>query len=96
MSDAARPSEELGSTGAALRDAIERFASGVSAGQEPEALEAFRKLKAALNRGAVRAAERGSDGKWRVNAWVKSGILLGFRLGKLGPAATGGGPRRPT
>jgi 2,3,4,5-tetrahydropyridine-2-carboxylate N-succinyltransferase len=90
MSDAARPSEELGSTGAALRDAIERFASGVSAGQEPEALEAFRKLKAALNRGAVRAAERGSDGKWRVNAWVKSGILLGFRLGKLGPAATGG------
>src|SRR6185295_14185831 len=58
--------------------------------QETDAHAAFQALKAALNRGEVRAAERGSDGVWQVNAWVKSGILLGFRLGKLGPAATGG------
>jgi len=34
--------------------------------------------------------ERGPDGQWRANAWVKAGILLGFRLGRLEPAATGG------
>ena len=27
---------------------------------------------------------------WRANAWVKQGILLGFRLGRIEPAATGG------
>ena len=32
--------------------------------------------------GEVRAAEPGPDG-WRVNAWVKKGILLGFRLGRV-------------
>ena len=31
----------------------------------------------------------GADGRWRANAWVKAGILLGFRLGRTGPAATG-------
>jgi 2,3,4,5-tetrahydropyridine-2-carboxylate N-succinyltransferase len=62
----------------------------VPSGEEKKALEAFRALKAALNAGTVRAAERGADHQWRVNAWVKSGILLGFRLGRLGPAAVGG------
>jgi 2,3,4,5-tetrahydropyridine-2-carboxylate N-succinyltransferase len=35
-----------------------------------------------LEAGRVRAAEPGPDG-WRVNAWVKKGILLGFRLGRV-------------
>src|SRR5262249_43921538 len=74
----------------ALREAIERFAGGVPTGQESEALAAFESLKAALNRGEIRAAERGADGAWRANAWVKNGILLGFRLGKISPAALGG------
>jgi 2,3,4,5-tetrahydropyridine-2,6-dicarboxylate N-succinyltransferase len=73
-----------------LRTAIERYAGGVAPGDEAKALEAFQALKAALNTGAVRAAERGPDGNWRANAWVKTGILLGFRLGRIGPAATGG------
>jgi len=73
-----------------LRRDIERFAAGVEPGEEPVALLAFRALKAALNAGTVRAAERGPDGVWRANAWVKSGILLGFRLGRVGPVA--GGP----
>jgi 2,3,4,5-tetrahydropyridine-2-carboxylate N-succinyltransferase len=73
-----------------LRSALERFSSGVPKGEEAAALEAFRQLKAALNSGAVRAAERRSDGRWQVNAWVKAGILLGFRLGRTGPIATGG------
>jgi 2,3,4,5-tetrahydropyridine-2-carboxylate N-succinyltransferase len=73
-----------------LRAELERFAGGVPPGEEPAALEVFRALKAELNAGRVRAAERGADGRWRANAWVKAGILLGFRLGQVGPAATGG------
>ncbi len=45
----------------------------------------FRELIALLNRGTVRAAEpdsRESTG-WRVNTWVKKGILLGFRIGGI-------------
>ena len=75
---------------ATLQSELERFTSGVPRGEEPVALEAFRRLKAELNAGTVRAAERGADGSWRVNAWVKAGILLGFRLGRVGPAAPGG------
>lgn len=37
----------------------------------------------ALEAGEVRSAARDSDGVWRVNAWVKRGILLGFRIGRL-------------
>ena len=73
-----------------LHQELERFADGVPSGAEPAALEAFRRLKAELNAGRVRAAERGTDGTWRANAWVKAGILLGFRLGQVGPAAVGG------
>jgi 2,3,4,5-tetrahydropyridine-2-carboxylate N-succinyltransferase len=73
-----------------LRAAIERYASSVPPGEEEKALQAFQALKATLNAGTVRAAERGSDGTWRANAWVKTGILLGFRLGVVGPVAAGG------
>ncbi len=72
-----------------LRTEIERFAAGVPAGEEAGALEVFRALKAELNAGRVRAAERGPDGIWRANGWVKAGILLGFRLGRVVPAAPG-------
>ncbi len=75
---------------AELRAELERYAGGVPQGDEPAALEAFRTLKGELNSGRIRAAERGSDGQWRANPWVKAGILLGFRLGRVGPAATGG------
>lgn len=37
----------------------------------------------ALNSGSIRAAEPGSDGQWRVNHWVKHGILVLFRHGRL-------------
>jgi len=43
----------------------------------------FDAFKSALNRGEVRAAERDAEGVWHVNAWVKRGILLGFRMGTL-------------
>jgi 2,3,4,5-tetrahydropyridine-2-carboxylate N-succinyltransferase len=45
----------------------------------------FTQLRAALSRGLVRAAEPDPEaaGGWRVNAWVKRGILLGFRHGRV-------------
>ena len=45
--------------------------------------EVYEEFKAALRRGEIRSAERGGDGIWRANAWVKQGILLGFRMGKM-------------
>lgn len=45
--------------------------------------EVFESFKQALNRGEVRAAERSDSGEWRVNSWVKRGILVGFRMGAL-------------
>jgi 2,3,4,5-tetrahydropyridine-2-carboxylate N-succinyltransferase len=47
-----------------------------------KAYSAFKELVKLLNKGAVRAAEK-KEGIWRANEWVKKGILLGFRIGKL-------------
>jgi 2,3,4,5-tetrahydropyridine-2-carboxylate N-succinyltransferase len=47
-------------------------------------------LLGALERGAVRAAERGADGEWRAVPWVKRGILLGFRVGRIVEMSIGG------
>ena len=76
-----------------IRSAIEAFAHGVPSGAEDKARAAFNALKGALNRGDVRAAERARDGTWRVNVWVKQGVLLGFRLGKI-TDQSGSGPLR--
>ena len=42
----------------------------------------FAEFKQKLNSGEARAAER-VGGQWRVNHWVKRGILLGFKLGRV-------------
>ncbi len=74
----------------ALREQLLPFLTGVPSGQEAEARAAFTALKLALQSGAVRAAERGPDNRWRVNGWVKQGILLGFRIGVLREAGAAG------
>ncbi len=38
-----------------------------------------------LESGEVRAAQPGSKGEWKINEWVKSGILLAFRTGQTIP-----------
>jgi 2,3,4,5-tetrahydropyridine-2-carboxylate N-succinyltransferase len=45
----------------------------------------FARFKEALNSGGIRAAEpdAAAPSGWRVNGWVKKGILLGFRMGTL-------------
>ena len=75
-----------------LREAIERhFAAGGGANRDPAAMTAFLALRSALERGEVRAAEPDADAPtgWRVNVWVKQGILLGFRLGVLENSSAG-------
>ena len=74
-----------------LRERIAPFLDGVPAGCETEARAAFEALKQALQRGEVRAAERGADGTWQVNRWVKQGILLGFRMGTITDVSVGTG-----
>jgi 2,3,4,5-tetrahydropyridine-2-carboxylate N-succinyltransferase len=69
-----------------LQQAIEtHFAAGPAAVSDPLAREAFMALREALERGEVRAAspDPASPTGWSVNAWVKQGILLGFRIGEL-------------
>ncbi|MEM1271110.1 MAG: 2,3,4,5-tetrahydropyridine-2,6-dicarboxylate N-succinyltransferase, partial [Bacteroidota bacterium] len=67
-----------------LRDGLEPFL-GVPAGafDREAALPAFLAFREALERGAVRAATRDEAGTWNVHVWVKEGLLLGFRLGRL-------------
>ena len=75
-----------------LQVEIERyFATGTLQGAEAgQARRAFIELRDALSRGEIRAAEK-RNGRWQVNAWVKQGILLGFRLGEL-EDMSGAGP----
>jgi len=66
-----------------LAERIEQlFGQGPQA-DKAAAREAFVELRGLLDRGEVRAAEpdAGTASGWRVNAWVKQGILLGFRFG---------------
>ena len=69
-----------------LQSEIERLSSTTSL--PPDARATFLQFRDALTRGEIRAAEKIS-GEWRVNVWVKQGILLGFRLGKLAQMSSG-------
>ena len=66
-----------------LEKQLGAFAGGVPAGAEKDARRLFDELVSRLNDGRVRSAFRDETGTWKVNAWVKTGILLGFRIGKL-------------
>ena len=68
-----------------LQERVEEwFGRGAEAVGNEAAMAAFVELRSALERGEVRAAEPDGSGPlgWRVNAWVKRGILLGFRVGE--------------
>ena len=73
-----------------LAERIERLFSEKPAAYGPEFFDAFNELKEGLNNGSIRAAEpdtsagagAGPTG-WRVNPWVKMGILIGFRIGVI-------------
>jgi len=64
---------------------IERLFDQKPAAYTEEHFALFARLKEGLNSGTVRAAEPHASSKtgWRVNPWVKKGILLGFRMGGI-------------
>jgi 2,3,4,5-tetrahydropyridine-2-carboxylate N-succinyltransferase len=61
------------------------FSLGAGAVAEHASIDAFNELRDALESGTLRSAEPDTTSPigWKVNAWVKRGILLGFRLGNL-------------
>jgi 2,3,4,5-tetrahydropyridine-2-carboxylate N-succinyltransferase len=69
-----------------LQSSIERFASTEELGSVARA--AFLEFREQLTAGKIRAAEK-VGGEWKVNVWVKQGILLGFRLGQLTEMGSG-------
>ena len=70
-----------------LKSEIERLYASATVADTVEARRIFDDFRASLTRGESRAAEKVVDDKgesrWTTNAWVKQGILLGFRLGEL-------------
>jgi 2,3,4,5-tetrahydropyridine-2-carboxylate N-succinyltransferase len=76
-----------------LQETIEQhFTAGPGVFGDESAMAVFLALREALENGEVRAAspDPGSPSGWRVNSWVKQGILLGFRLGVLAEIPAGG------
>jgi 2,3,4,5-tetrahydropyridine-2-carboxylate N-succinyltransferase len=71
-----------------LQSSIEHFAAQGEVEHDPEARKVFLEFRDQLTQGKIRAAEKVA-GKWQVNAWVKQGILLGFRLGALADMGVG-------
>lgn len=64
-----------------LREKIEKLFAKTEFGSVDR--DIYEEFKTALRRGEIRSAEKDSDGNWHANAWVKQGILLGFRMGKM-------------
>jgi 2,3,4,5-tetrahydropyridine-2-carboxylate N-succinyltransferase len=71
-----------------LKLSIERLSADQTITNASEARRTFLNFRASLTRGEIRAAEK-IGGRWAVNAWVKQGILLGFRLGVLAEMSDG-------
>ena len=69
-----------------LADEIQRLFAQQDADRD-RARSVFAQLRDALSTGRVRAAEPDPSAAtgWRVNVWVKQGILLGFRSGDVVP-----------
>src|SRR5204862_5378360 len=68
-----------------LETQVKELAGAGASADRDTARAVFAKLREALSSGRVRAAEpdASAPGGWRVNAWVKQGILLGFRFGDI-------------
>lgn len=69
-----------------LRQRLGRLAA--AAAPTDDARETIDALLAALEAGTVRAAVRTDDGRWSAVAWVKQGILAGFRVGVIRDMST--------
>ena len=75
-----------------MQTAIERLFDNQPAEYTPQDKGVFAAFLSALTAGRIRAAEpdAAAAAGWRVNAWVKKGILLGFRMGDNIDMSVGG------
>lgn len=64
------------------QDIEQLFDTKPAAMDRARAMQAFNEFLFFLDHGEIRAAEN-VDGTWKVNHWVKKGIILGFRIGVL-------------
>ncbi len=62
-----------------IENEFERRAALTPRTLSPALAAALTETMALLDRGAVRVAERGGDGQWQVNEWLKKAVLLSFR-----------------
>jgi 2,3,4,5-tetrahydropyridine-2-carboxylate N-succinyltransferase len=78
-------------TNAAFAETVLRYADTPSGEPLPaDAEQVVNVLLGALERGEIRAAERTAGGVWTAVTWVKRGILLGFRVGRIVDMSLGG------
>ncbi len=73
-----------------INDAFDKR-DGVNASTKGAVREAVDAALDLLDSGKARVAERGADGKWTVNQWLKKAVLLSFRLNDMTPIAGGPG-----
>jgi 2,3,4,5-tetrahydropyridine-2,6-dicarboxylate N-succinyltransferase len=68
-----------------MRVEIEKLFDENPSAYTDDHFQIFQRFKQALNSGELRAAQPDDTTKtgWRVNAWVKKGILIGFRMGAV-------------
>jgi 2,3,4,5-tetrahydropyridine-2,6-dicarboxylate N-succinyltransferase len=68
-----------------MRVEIERLFDDKPASYTEDHFALFAKFKNELNEGRIRSAEPDPSTRsgWRANAWVKKGVLVGFRMGAV-------------
>jgi 2,3,4,5-tetrahydropyridine-2,6-dicarboxylate N-succinyltransferase len=66
-----------------LKQKIEELIAADKTEFDADDREIFNLFKSELREGRLRAAEKDENGEWQTNAWVKRGILLGFKMGKM-------------
>lgn len=67
----------------------ELYATARDASLPTDARSTFEELIGLLESGSIRAARRSDAGDWTAVAWVKQGILLGFRMGEMTDMSVG-------
>jgi 2,3,4,5-tetrahydropyridine-2,6-dicarboxylate N-succinyltransferase len=79
-----------------LHEQIEALFDHPPASYSEEHLRIFQTFKEQLNGGTLRAADPDPSvpSGWRVNGWVKKGILLGFRMGAVVEMSLQAAPQR--
>ena len=74
-----------------IDDAFEKR-DGISPSTKGPVRDAVESALDLLDNGKARVAEKGANGNWSVNQWLKKAVLLSFRLADNGPVAGAAGP----